>query len=159
MKISDSETIEMSEMQYRFWEQKKLAELSHEEWELLCDHCGKCCLHKVEDDESGKIYFTCVACKLYDLESGGCRDYEHRAQIVPDCIVLTAGKLDEINGLPRTCAYRLLHEGKALPVWHPLVSGSVKTVREAGMNIQGFAIAEQEINLKHIKGFVLDSDL
>lgn len=143
----------------KFWETKSLAELNEEEWELICDHCGRCCLHKIKDDESGEVFFTCIACKLHDLENGGCRDYEHRKQIVPECVVLSAKRVAELDGLPKTCAYRLLHERKLLPRWHPLVSGSKKSVMEAGISIDLFAISETAIDLDHLHEFVLDRGL
>jgi len=149
----------MHDIQKQFWEIKRLADMSETEWELLCDHCGRCCLLKIEDEESDKVHFTGVACKLYDLENGGCRDYAHRSRIVPECVVLDIGKVAELESLPKTCAYRLLHEGKPLPVWHPLVSSSKRSVGEAGMTIRSFAIAETDIDLDYIEGFILDSDL
>jgi uncharacterized protein len=149
----------MDDKQPRFWENKPLGEMSEIEWELLCDHCGRCCLHKIEDEECKKVFFTCVACKLYDLENGGCKDYLHRSEIVPACMVLDASNVAELESLPKTCAYRLLHEGKPLPVWHPLISGSKTSVRDARMTIRSFAIAEEDIDLKYVEGFILDSDL
>ena len=142
-----------------FWEARKLNELSVTEWELLCDHCGRCCLHKIVDEENGAIYFTGIACKLYDLENEGCIEYEHRSQFVPECVVLTAENVSSLDGLPKTCAYRLLHEGKPLPAWHPLLSGEKSSTRKAGMSIQSFAILETDIDLDFLEGFILDSDL
>lgn len=142
-----------------FWETKQLKEMSAAEWELLCDHCGRCCLHKVVDEENGAIYFTGIACKQYDLENDRCRDYARRSQLVPECVVLTADNISRIIGLPKTCAYRLLYEGKSLPAWHPLLSGDKSSVRKAGMSIHSFAIAETDIDLDYLAGFVLDSDL
>ena len=142
-----------------FWEIKQLNEMNEEEWELLCDHCGRCCLHKIEDEEGGKVYFTGIVCKLYDLDNGGCTEYAHRSRLVPECIVLTAENVSGVDFMPKTCAYRLLHEGKPLPAWHPLVSGSRLSVRKAGIAILPFAISETEIDMDHLEGFILDSDL
>jgi uncharacterized protein len=142
-----------------FWKEKRLDEMSEEEWELLCDHCGRCCLHKVAEAERGVIHFTGIACKLYDFEKGGCREYDRRSLFVPECIVLSAKNIAGMAGLPKTCAYRLLHEGKPLPVWHPLHSGMKDSAKKADMSIQSFAVAENEIDLEYLEGFILDSDL
>ncbi len=142
-----------------FWEAKKLNEMSKAEWELLCDHCGRCCLQKVEDEESGEIYFTSIVCHLYDLENGGCREYARRSVFVPTCVVLSVQNVAELNFMPKTCAYRLLREGKSLPHWHPLVSGAGLSVRKAGISIHSFAISETEIDPDHLDGFILDSEL
>ncbi|MDX9865043.1 MAG: YcgN family cysteine cluster protein [Anaerolineaceae bacterium] len=142
-----------------FWEAKQLEEMSVAEWELLCDHCGRCCLHKVEDEEGGGVYFTSIVCKLYDLKNGGCRAYAHRSVFVPTCVVLSVENVAELNFMPKTCAYRLLQEGKPLPAWHPLVSGSRLSARKAGIAILSFAILETEIDMDHLEGFILDSDL
>ena len=133
--------------------------MSAAEWELLCDHCGRCCLHKVEDEEAGEIYFTSIVCKFYDLENGGCREYAHRSLLVPTCVLLSAQNVAELNFMPKTCAYRLLYEGKPLPAWHPLLTGEETSARKAGMSIQSFAIMETEIDLDYLEGFILDSDL
>ena len=105
-----------------FWE-RPLASLNRAEWEALCDGCGKCCLHKVEDEDTGAIYQTNVACKLLDLNTARCADYANRRAQVPDCVRLTARIVDDVPWLPATCAYRLRAEGKPLPDWHYLVCG------------------------------------
>ena len=142
-----------------FWEVKKLEEMSETEWELLCDHCGRCCLHKIVDEKSGAVYFTGIACKLYDMENGACCEYKRRSQLVPECMVLSADTISQVIGLPKTCAYRLLYEGKPLPIWHPLLSGVKTSARKAGMSILTFAISENDIDLDYLEGFILDSDL
>jgi uncharacterized protein len=126
-----------------FWE-KPLASLSRSEWEALCDGCGKCCLHKVEDAETGDIHATNVACKLLDRESGRCSDYRGRRAIVPDCVRLTAGGVGKLGWLPSTCAYRLRSEGKPLPEWHYLICGDREAVHRAGMSVRGWTISESE---------------
>jgi hypothetical protein len=127
----------------RFWE-KPLDALNSDEWEALCDGCGKCCLHKVEDEETGRIYFTNVACRLLDLHSTRCSNYPQRRRHVPDCVRLTRDVVGEISWLPRSCAYRLRSEGKPLPDWHYLVSGDREAVHMQGHSVRGWAIAESE---------------
>ncbi|ALE03606.1 YcgN family cysteine cluster protein [Bartonella ancashensis] len=114
-----------------FWKTKTLEEMSILEWESLCDGCGLCCLHKIEDEDSGIIYETGVACRLLDKETCRCKDYVHRKSVVQNCIVLDITMVKEACWLPKTCAYRLIYEGKDLQWWHPLVSGSIQTVHEA----------------------------
>ncbi len=126
-----------------FWN-KPLHQLSRAEWESLCDGCGKCCLHKVEDADTGEIYGTNVACKLLDRHSCRCTNYGERKAFVPDCVRLTAGLVDKLSWLPSTCAYRLRSEGKPLPNWHYLVSGDRETVHEAGISVRGWTISEGE---------------
>ena len=116
--------------------------MNREEWEALCDGCGKCCLVKLEDQDTGEISFTDVACKLLDCSSCRCTDYENRVAHVPDCVKLSAKVVHELQWMPSTCAYRLLKEGKELFWWHPLVSGDPNSVHEAGVSVQGRAISE-----------------
>ena len=119
-----------------FWE-RPLASLSREEWEDLCDGCGKCCLHKVEDEDTGRIWPTNVACKLLDLKTGRCSDYRNRRAHVPDCLRLTPRLAAEIEWLPDTCAYRLRAANQPLPSWHYLVSGDRDTVHREGHSVIG----------------------
>lgn len=130
-----------------FWKTKTLAEMSVEEWESLCDGCGRCCLHKVRYDGSGALGFTNVACRLLNLETAQCSDYTHRRRKVPDCVQLTAADLEEIDWLPPSCAYRLIDEGKPLAWWHPLVSGDPQTVHTAGVSIRGRALSEKRAGM------------
>ena len=127
----------------RFWEQP-LDTLDRAQWEALCDGCGKCCLLKAEDEDDGQIYMTNIACKLLDIESARCSDYRRRRFYVPDCIRLTKGGLDKFDWLPESCAYKLRGQGRPLPDWHYLVSGSRETIHEAGQSIQGKVITETE---------------
>ncbi|CAM4183688.1 YcgN family cysteine cluster protein [Palleronia rufa] len=130
----------------RFWERYPLAELSNAEWEALCDGCGKCCLNKLEDEDTGEVALTRVACRLFDDDSCRCGQYDIRLQFVPECVVLTPAKLDQIAyWLPSTCAYRLLHEGRPLYPWHPLLSGDPETVHAAGVSARGITVPEFEI--------------
>ena len=119
--------------------------MSSIEWESLCDGCAKCCLHKLEDEDTGDIFFTNVACQLLDLESCQCRDYENRLAKVPDCLKLTPENLSQQDWLPKTCTYRLLHEGKPLPSWHHLVSGNEQSVHLSGMSVRGRVVTEQSV--------------
>ena len=139
-----------------FWQTKTLEEMTHEEWESLCDGCGKCCLLKIEDMDSGEVYFTNVACRFLDLNTCQCRDYSHRSQIVPDCHVLTPRMVHELTWLPRSCAYRRLAEGRGLAWWHPLVSGKQATVKWAGISICDEVIPEERIDSADLEDFVID---
>src|SRR4051794_21161267 len=126
-----------------FWE-KPLESLNREEWESLCDGCGKCCLHKLEDADTGEVHATNVACKLLDTHSARCTHYRGRHAFVPDCIRLTARTVSRHDWLPSTCAYRLRAEGKSLPDWHYLVCGDPEAVHRAGISVRGWTIAEGE---------------
>ena len=130
----------------RFWERVPLRNLAPKEWEALCDGCGKCCLNKLEDEETGEVALTRVACKLLDDSTCRCTSYADRHSDVPECIVLTAKTLsDHLYWLPQTCAYRLRHEGRALAWWHPLVSGSPETVHQVGVSVRGLTRSEAEL--------------
>ena len=125
-----------------FWKTKKLPEMTTEEWESLCDNCGKCCLHKLEDEDTGEIVFTSVACKLINLKTCRCTRYSERTQLVPECLNLKQNDFTQFHWLPSTCAYRLLNDGKELPKWHPLVSRKADSVKKAGVSIRRYAIKE-----------------
>lgn len=129
----------------KFWETKTLAQMTNDEWESLCDNCGKCCLHKLEDEDTGEIAFTSVVCDLIDLDSCRCSRYSERCTLVPDCIDLKQHDFAAYNWLPATCAYRLLTDGQPLPDWHPLVSGSPESVKEAGVSISSYAVKESQV--------------
>jgi uncharacterized cysteine cluster protein YcgN (CxxCxxCC family) len=128
-----------------FWKTKTLAEMTTAEWESLCDNCGKCCLNKLEDEDTGDIYFTSVACNLIDLNSCRCTRYPKRTTLVPECIDLKQHDFAEYNWLPSTCAYRLLVDGKELPSWHPLITGDLESVKEVGVSISSYAMKESEV--------------
>ena len=134
----------MTSPTHRFWERKSLSEMTREEWESLCDGCAKCCLHRLEDEETREIYFTNVHCRLLDTETCRCSDYPNRSRRVEDCVTITLEELKDPYWLPATCAYRLLAEGKPLPDWHPLVSGDPDTVFTSGHGIGGRTICEDE---------------
>ena len=127
----------------RFWEEKSLAQMSQSEWESLCDGCGKCCLVKLEDADSGELIFTNVACDLLNLKTCQCGDYSNRFKKMPDCLQLTIDKIAEFHWLPTTCAYRLLAEGDPLPSWHPLLTGSRSAMHAAGQSIRNKVIHER----------------
>ena len=139
-----------------FWEKKTLEEMTQEEWEALCDQCGKCCLHKIEDIESGEVYYTNVACRLLDLKTCQCKDYAHRSEVVPDCFPLTPKLVREINWLPESCAYRRLAEGRSLAWWHPLVSGDSTSIRFAGVSVCGKVVGEDEVDMDDLEDMVVD---
>ena len=127
-----------------FWKEKKLAELDEKEWESLCDGCAKCCLYRLEDEDTRKIYFTNVHCRLLDTQTGRCTDYANRSTRVPDCVTITPAVLEDPYWLPRSCAYRLLAEGRDLPAWHPLLTGDPLTVVRAGHRVCDRTICEDD---------------
>jgi uncharacterized cysteine cluster protein YcgN (CxxCxxCC family) len=128
----------------RFWEDTPLAKLDRAQWEALCDGCGKCCVHKLEDEDTGELLATNVACRLLDRRMGRCSDYRHRHAYVSECVRLNANNVAGIEWLPSTCAYRLRAEGKPLPDWHYLVSGDPESVHAAGQSTRGWTISEDD---------------
>lgn len=128
-----------------FWKRKRLTEMTPEEWESLCDGCARCCLAKLEDEDSGEIAYTNVACHLLDLGTCRCTKYARRSAFVPDCITLTPENVGRLRWMPSTCAYRLLAEGKELPAWHPLVSGDPDSVHDAGISVRGRVVPERRV--------------
>lgn len=130
--------------QPRFWEDVPLDKLDRAQWEALCDGCGKCCIHKLEDEDTGELHPTNVACRLLDRRSGQCSNYKHRHAFVPECIRLTPSKLKQLDWLPPTCAYVLRAEGKPLPEWHYLVSGDRESIHLAGKSVRGWTISEDD---------------
>lgn len=127
-----------------FWKRKSLSEMSKDEWETLCDGCALCCLQKIEEEESGDVYFTDIACRLLDTRSCRCTDYTRRAKLVSTCLVLSADDSDAFHWLPDSCAYRRLAEGKDLPQWHHLITGDPNSVHEAGFSVKGKTVSETE---------------
>lgn len=128
-----------------FWETKPLAEMSHGEWESLCDGCGRCCVYKYEDRESRKVDYSGIACRYLDLETCRCTAYEDRLRLRPDCVHLSPDDSGSFEWLPSTCAYRLLHGGAKLPSWHPLVTGDPDSTQRHGMSVRNRAVSEEEL--------------
>ncbi len=139
-----------------FWKTKKLSEMTLDEWESLCDGCGICCLYKLEDEESGEIYMTNVACRFLDPQSCVCTLYAERRSAMPTCIKLTPSKVENLKWLPETCAYRLIMQGKPLPKWHPLVSGDPQSIHKAGISVMGKIIPEADADLNHLEDYVIE---
>lgn len=131
-------------MQSNFWHTKTLDEMSDQEWEALCDGCGKCCLNKLIDEDTEELIHTNVSCELLNTHSCACSNYENRFDIVPDCLKITRDKLDDYFWLPSTCAYRLLAEGQSLPAWHPLRTGSKSAMHKAGQSVRGKVVPESK---------------
>ena len=127
----------------KFWEKIPMTKMTNAEWEALCDGCGKCCLNKLEDEDSGEVALTRVACRLLDDQTCLCTHYENRHQFVPDCIVLKPSEIEShMYWLPQTCAYRLIYQGSPLPDWHPLISGKAASVHAAGISVQHTTVSE-----------------
>jgi hypothetical protein len=142
-----------------FWQAKPLASLSPAEWESLCDGCGRCCVIKLEDEDTGELHYTDVACRLFDGATCRCGNYALRAKLVTGCVVLTPKTLPEVaHWLPATCAYRLLHEGKPLFDWHPLVSGDPDSVHAAGISLRGKVVPEYEVAEEDLEDHIVDDD-
>jgi uncharacterized protein len=140
-----------------FWETTRLADMTAEQWESLCDGCGKCCLNKYEDEDTGAMHYTNVACRLLDGHACRCTDYANRAAEVADCITLTPAHLEEPAWLPETCAYRRLAEGRPLPRWHYLLSGNPEAVHRAGASVRGRVVCETRVEdpLMHLVDWVV----
>ena len=136
-----------------------MSKLNKQEWEALCDGCGKCCLNKLEDEE-GTVAMTRIACRLLDNDSCLCANYENRHKFVPECIVLTPKTiLDNLYWLPKTCGYRLVHEGRPLYHWHPLISGDPTSVHRAGVSVQGMTIPEFEVDEDDWEDHIIEEPL
>ena len=120
-----------------FWRTKTMAQMTSAEWESLCDGCGRCCLNKLEEEDTKRLFYTDVACRLFDEGTCRCKDYKHRKARVSDCLQLTPKRAAEYGWLPHSCAYRRLAEGRGLAWWHPLVSGRPETMMEAGVSVRG----------------------
>lgn len=129
-----------------FWKHKRLSQMSHDEWESLCDGCGRCCLHKLQDEEDGTVYYTRAACGLLDIKTCRCSDYPNRQEKMPDCLQLSVEHAEHFDWLPESCAYRLLSEGEPLPEWHPLLTGDPKSVVKAGISVHEIARANCDLD-------------
>ena len=152
-----SDVIDRSGLAPRFWEKKPLKKLTPKEWEALCDGCGKCCLNKLEDADTGEVALTRVSCRLLDCSSCRCSQYEIRHQFVPECISLKPSNLDtHAYWMPETCAYRRLWKGQNLPEWHPLLTGSHETVHAAGVSVRGWCVPEFEVDEEDWEDHIID---
>ena len=139
-----------------FWETTPLQDMTIEQWESLCDGCGRCCLHKLQDEDSEEVYYTSIACRLLDTDTCQCSDYPNRKQHVPECLKLTVADIPDFHWLPETCAYRLISEGQPLKKWHPLISDSNDSVEEYGISAKSFAISEHLIPEEEWEDHIID---
>lgn len=135
----------MAKKEKPFWETKKLTEMSKEEWESLCDGCAKCCLQKLEDEDTGEVYYTEIVCRYLDRENCSCTEYQQRHELVPNCVWLKPEDVEEFHWLPETCAYRRISEGKKLPKWHYLVSGDKKMIHKRNHSMRRKGIPDDKI--------------
>lgn len=141
-----------------FWNEKSLAELSEDEWESLCDGCGRCCVWKFEDEDSAEVLYTDIHCTLFDETACRCRDYAHRTIAVPDCLHIRNMEPHQYGWLPSTCAYRLRYEGKPLFDWHPLISGDPETVHSAGISVRGRTVDGEGFSDADILSHIINPD-
>ena len=148
----------MPKKQPPFWETTPLEKMTHSQWEAVCDCCGRCCLHKLEDEETGEVFYTNVACRLMDMGTCRCMDYPERTRQVPSCLVLTPAKIGVWHWLPETCAYRRLAEGKGLEDWHPLLSGDPRSVHRAGKSIRGQVVGEDTVSADQMAAHIIYFD-
>ena len=130
--------------------------MNENEWESLCDKCGKCCVIKLEDFDTQEVHYTNVSCKLLCEKSASCKDYENRKSIVPDCIILSPDNLKDLKWMPETCAYKLLNEGKNLPYWHPLLSGNDKDIVNSGNSVKNRVTNENKIKIKDLPDYIFN---
>ena len=138
-----------------FWKSGSLEKMSHEEWEALCDGCGRCCLHKLEDVDTGLLFYTNVACRLLDERECRCSDYAARRTLVKDCLLLSPNDTAAFDWLPQTCAYRRLSNGMDLEWWHPLVSGDPDTVHQAGISVRGRTVNETDVPVDRLEEHII----
>ncbi len=155
-KIDD---FKMSKTKKPFWERKSLEQMTTEEWEKLCDGCGRCCLEKLEDENSGMIFYTSVACRYLDTWTCRCLDYQDRIHNVPDCLVINPKVIREVSWLPKTCAYRRILEGKGLEDWHPMVSGDVNSVHKAGISVRDKVISATYVPEDDLDAYIIDTEI
>ena len=139
----------------KFWK-KKLAQFNKEEWEALCDRCGKCCLVKLEDEDSGKIFYTNVSCKLLCTKTANCTNYKNRKKIVKECVVLNQDNIEKLEWMPKTCSYRLINDGKDLPDWHHLISGSIEKMILKNICVRNKVTNEKKIRKNDITNYIYD---
>lgn len=140
-----------------FWKRKTLAEMTPEEWESLCDGCAQCCLYKLQDEDTGELFFTSVVCRLLDIKTCRCTSYADRSSLNPECVWLTPELAMELGWLPATCAYRRLAQGLDLPSWHPLVCGNRQAIHEYGISVRDRAIPENEVDMNNLEDYINDA--
>jgi len=140
----------------KYWQTTPLSKMTDSQWEGLCDGCARCCLNKLEDWDTGEIYWTNVACELLDCDTCRCKDYDNRQASMPDCIQLTQDNIAEISWLPPTCAYRLVSEGQDLPDWHPLITGRAESVHEAGISVRGRVVPENNMKPEDLEDHIVE---
>ncbi len=143
-------------LESQFWKKKSLEEMSSVEWEALCDGCGRCCLHKLENEDTSEVFHTRVACRLLEIRQCRCSRYAQRKELEPDCVVVTPLLALNLDWIPKTCAYRLLAEGKELESWHPLVSGDPASVHRAGVSVRDYAIPEDQVEEDEMEDMILE---
>ena len=141
-----------------FWESKKLTEMSVTEWESLCDGCARCCLYKLQDEDTDEYFYTNVVCRLLNTETCRCTAYDLRTILMPTCLKLTPDLVHSLGWLPPSCAYRLLAEGRSLPDWHPLISGKSGTVHAAGISVIGKTLSEDAVDMENLEDYIISSD-
>ena len=140
-----------------FWKRLSLTELSNAQWESLCDGCGKCCLHKLQDEDTEELVFTSISCQYLDVEACRCKVYKERTNYVPECLDLRPENLEEIvPWLPHTCAYRLVYEGEELPSWHPLVCGDTQLIHVQHISVKDKAISECQVDEDDWQDYIID---
>ncbi|SFO23969.1 hypothetical protein SAMN04487859_12065 [Roseovarius lutimaris] len=155
-----SDPIERSGLRPGFWKTTPLERMTQAEWEALCDGCGKCCMNKLEDEDSGEVVLTRIACRLFDDTTCRCSQYPIRHQFVPECISLSPQNLDShLYWMPETCAYKLLHQGKPLYDWHPLISGDEQSVHDARVSMQSRTLPEFEISEDDWEDHIIEEPL
>ena len=139
-----------------FWERKTLEELTDTEWESLCDGCGQCCLHKLVNEETADVFYTRVACTLLNTETARCSSYPDRLSKVKDCLDVRRMTASELAWMPKTCAYRLVHERQPLPHWHPLITGNAASPRAAGVAVTGWAVSEASVDMDNLEAEIIE---
>jgi uncharacterized cysteine cluster protein YcgN (CxxCxxCC family) len=140
----------------RFWETKTLEQMTPQEWEALCDTCGRCCLFKLEDEDTHEIFYTRVVCRFFNIEAGACRVYSERTTLVPTCLELDAQRVAELGWIPRSCAYRRLAEGQGLADWHPLLAGSRNRMQKSGIAVNHSALSEEMADMDHLENYIVE---
>ena len=158
--MKDGDPIDRSGLAPRYWERKTLDQMSPAEWEALCDGCGKCCMNKLEDEDTAEVVMTCVACRLFDDETCRCAQYPIRHQFVPECISLTPANIPgHLYWMPETCAYRLIHEGRPLYEWHPLITGRADSVHHAGVSMRNRSVPEFEVPEEDWEDYLIEEPI